>query len=269
MSTEAYYHSISRLAVRALLEEARLPLKPGLVAPRDNGSHRDMDYPLLVRSAFSLRHAFCRLAKAGAAGASFDKLRQIGLAGEAQMLARTGGINTHRGALFSIGLLAAAAGSGDAAPLGEIVRCRWGAAIESRRSLESPGKGALAAARAGLPDARAQAACGFPLVYHVGLPAYCHALKNGANPQTALLHTFYSLLAETPDTNLLHRGGLPALLWAQAQAKEFLQAGSIFTSDWKLRAADIHRAFVQRNLSPGGTADLLSATLFVYSFRHP
>lgn len=269
MLTEKHCHSISRLAVKALLEEASLPLKPGLVSPEDCGSHTDMDYPLLLRSAFALRHAFRDLAKAGAAGASLDTLKQIGRNAEQRMLERTGGVNTHRGALFSLGLLAAAAGTGEAAALGEIVRCRWGAAIECQRASEAPGKGAIAAAKAGVPDARAQAAHGFPLVYRVGLPALCTAMENGAEKRGALLHTLYSLLAEAPDTNLLHRGGLPALQWARAAARRFLEEGSVFAPAWEQRAAAIHRQFVERNLSPGGSADLLAATLFVYYYRKP
>ena len=101
---------IGRLAVRSLYREVALAPKPGLVSPVDNGSHDDMDMSIFFRSLFALRHYFRDIARAGADGAGFATLQSLGLAAEAQMLAATGGINTHRGAIFNLGLLCAAAG---------------------------------------------------------------------------------------------------------------------------------------------------------------
>ena len=101
---------ISLLAVRSLYQELALYPKPGLVSFRDNGAHLDMDAATFVRSLFSLRGYFVAISAAGMRDAGFAELQQLGLAAESHMLRATRGINTHRGAIFTHGILAAAAG---------------------------------------------------------------------------------------------------------------------------------------------------------------
>ena len=101
---------IGRAAVRALYTELALSPKPGLVSPLDSGAHDDMDMTTFMRSLFALRGYFCAIAAAGAAGADFTDLQALGMRAERRMLEATRGINTHRGAIFSLGLLAGAAG---------------------------------------------------------------------------------------------------------------------------------------------------------------
>ena len=104
--------AIGRAATLALHDELALSPKPGLVTLVDNGSHHDMDAHTFMRSLFALRGYFVRIAEAGHAGAAFADLERCGIAAEARMLAATRGINTHRGAIFMLGLLCAAAGAG-------------------------------------------------------------------------------------------------------------------------------------------------------------
>ena len=101
---------IADQAVLALLHELAAWPKPGLVSHVDSGSHTDMDAAMLQASAETLRRFFAELARTGQDGADMGRLRTIGLRAEAAMLAVTGGINTHRGAIFGLGLLCAAAG---------------------------------------------------------------------------------------------------------------------------------------------------------------
>lgn len=263
-------HRIRRAAVGALVEEALLHPKPGLVCPGDSGSHGDMDASLLLRSAFSLRFYFRDVAKAGEAGASFDTLCDLGMAAEQRMLVVTRGVNTHRGAIFSLGLFSAAVGmrtSGEAGTLGEIVRLRWGLGIEAVRPARPTGKGAMAAVQAGIGDARSEASSGFPTLYRWGLPALRSALAEGASRRKALVHTLFNLMARADDTNLVHRGGAAGLEWARNEAGQFLAAGSVFRAGWERDIQTMHREFVRRQLSPGGTADLLAATLFVHAME--
>jgi triphosphoribosyl-dephospho-CoA synthase len=105
---QARAHRIARLAVRSLYHELALYPKPGLVSLRDNGAHRDMDAATFVRSLFSLRGYFATIAAAGMRDAGLAELQQLGIAAESRMLQATRGINTHRGAIFTLGLLAAA-----------------------------------------------------------------------------------------------------------------------------------------------------------------
>ena len=102
--------AVAQLAVASLHAELRLYPKPGLVSPVDTGSHDDMDASTFMRSLFALRHYFRRICLAGMRNAPFVQLKQLGIAAEAAMLKATHGINTHRGAIFSLGLLCAAAG---------------------------------------------------------------------------------------------------------------------------------------------------------------
>jgi triphosphoribosyl-dephospho-CoA synthase len=133
----AFAAGIARLAVRSLHAELVLYPKPGLVSLVDNGSHDDMDATTFLRSLFSLRHYFRRICLAGMRDAPFAVLRQLGIEAEQRMLKATGGINTHRGAIFSLGLICAAAGHARAqqhpltpASLRAALLIRWGAELD-------------------------------------------------------------------------------------------------------------------------------------------
>ena len=247
------------------LEVATYP-KPGLVSHVDNGSHRDMDVALLLRSAETLAPYFGDLAAAGAAGAGMDRLRAIGIEAERAMLAATRGVNTHRGAIFGLGLLCAAAGFRQAyripLPLGTIITERWGEAI-----LAGPvplrSHGAEAARRHGVGGARLEAAQGLPSVYSIALPALRAGRASAGDEEAARVHACMALIASVADTNLLHRGGAAGLAFARSEAQGFMAAGGVGRPGWRERAAAIHAAFVARDLSPGGCADLLAMALFV------
>jgi triphosphoribosyl-dephospho-CoA synthase len=269
-------HRIARLAVRSLYRELALYPKPGLVSFRDNGAHRDMNAGIFVRSLFSLRGYFVAIAEAGIRDAEFAELQQLGLAAESRMLRATRGINTHRGAIFTHGILAAAAGCAAArniAPsdenLREIVMKKWSRDLRAIAvaSAVMPTHGQLMAARHGVTGARGEALLGFPSVFEIALPALRYALSRGADTQHALLHTFFMLLAVTPDTNVLFRGGTEGLRFIQAQAQGFLGRGSVFEADWQQRAESLHRQCSIQNLSPGGCADLLAAAWFVHQLQ--
>jgi len=260
---------IAALARNCLhLEIATWP-KPGLVSHLDNGSHVDMDAAMFLRSAIAIAPYFAELADAGARGAAMPALRRIGLRAEIAMLRATGGVNTHRGAVFGLGLLCAAAGAREAAgaahgeTLGAIVARRWSADIlAGPRLCDSHGE--RARRRFGAGGARLEAARGFPSVYAIGVPALRDARRlapDDAEAQRA--QACLALIAATDDTNLLHRGGRDGLEFAQASARAFLERGGIAQANWRSDAATIHTAFVARRLSPGGAADLLAMSLFV------
>jgi triphosphoribosyl-dephospho-CoA synthase len=265
---------VAATAAAAMLAELETWPKPGLVSHVDSGSHADMDAGTFKASTMAITPFYGHLTIAGAAGSGMDKLRAIGVAAERAMLAATGGVNTHRGAIFSLGLLCAAAGatwSGTARAgshwhanvLGATVRQRWGQAIlRGPIPLHSHGTNALR--RFGAGGARAQAAAGFPHALDVGLPALRlgRALAPG-DPEAARVQSFFALLASMDDTNLLYRGGAAGLRFAQEQAAGFLRQGGIEQAQWRERAAAVHRAFIARSLSPGGCADLLAITLFL------
>ncbi|MGK8205654.1 triphosphoribosyl-dephospho-CoA synthase MdcB [Burkholderia cenocepacia] len=261
---------IAALAEHSLLLEIDTYPKPGLVSHVDTGSHADMDAAMFARSAAVLRPYFAELAEAGARDAEMAALRKIGLRAEHAMLAATGGVNTHRGAIFGLGLLCAAAGRRGvpgAVPrdltLGAWVTRRWGADILGGPRLPDS-HGERASRRYGVGGARREAADGFVTVYRVGLPALRRARRDRPDdPEAARVDACFALIAALDDTNLLHRGGQAGLDFARAAARAFVARGGVRARDWRLRAAAAHRAFVARRLSPGGAADLLAMSVFV------
>jgi triphosphoribosyl-dephospho-CoA synthase len=264
---------IAGQAVLALLHELAVWPKPGLVSHVDSGGHADMDAAMLQASAESLRPFFGELAQAGEDGSDMRRLRTIGLRAEAAMLAVTGGVNTHRGAIFGLGLLCAAAGevaeistAGAAISpvhLGDVVMRRWAADIR-RGPIPLFSHGAAALRRYGAGGARAEAAGGFRSVYEVGWPALRHGRSlQPDDADAASVQACFALIAAVCDTNLLHRGGADGMRYAAEAAAAFLSQGGVAAADWRARAAAVHAAFVTRRLSPGGCADLLAMTLFV------
>jgi triphosphoribosyl-dephospho-CoA synthase len=265
---------VAATAAAAMLAELETWPKPGLVSHVDSGSHADMDANTFKASTMAITPFYGYLTIAGAAGFGMDKLRAIGVEAERAMLAATGGVNTHRGAIFSLGLLCGAAGaawSGTARSgsqrrahvLGATVRQRWGQAI-LRGPIPLHSHGTSALRRFGAGGARAQAAAGFPHALDVGLPALRlgRALAPG-DPEAARVQSFFALLGSMEDTNLLYRGGGAGLRFAQEAAAGFLGQGGVEQAQWRERAAAVHRAFIARRLSPGGCADLLAITLFL------
>jgi triphosphoribosyl-dephospho-CoA synthase len=232
-----------------------------------------MDAGTLRRSATALGPYLCALTEAGAQDCDMGRLRVIGIEAEAAMLEATGGINTHRGAIFGLGLLCAAAGarcSGtveSTAPLGSVVARRWGKEILSGPvTLRSHGREARR--RYGAGGARCQAADGFPSVYSIGLPALKQAaIMAPTDAEAVRVHACFSLIAAVEDTNLLHRGGTAGLCFAQSAARSFLDRGSVSQRDWRVHARTVHEVFVQGRLSPGGSADLLAMSLFVQAIE--
>lgn len=259
---------IARLAHEALLLEVTTFPKPGLVSHVDNGSHDDMTIDTFRASAAAIHPFMGRLAAAGSRAAPMNALRVIGIEAEAAMMDATGGVNTHRGAIFGLGLLCAAAGAraagAAAGTLGSIVAARWGEAILGGPiPLHSHGSDVLR--RTGAGGARHEAGAGFRTLYTVGLPALRDAMRRVPDdPEAARVHCLFALMERVQDTNLLHRGGPDGLAFAQSAARDFLADGGVGRPGWREAARVLHHRFVARRLSAGGCADLMAMTLFVH-----
>jgi len=258
--------TIGRRATQALQNEVATYPKPGLVSHVDNGAHADMDHALLHGSAATLEPYFAELAAAGAAAATMDRLRAIGIAAERAMLDATQGVNTHRGAIFGMGLLCAAAGFrhlyAPAQPLGQLVVALWSGDILAG-PVELRSHGAEVARKHGAGGARMEAATGFPSLYNHALPALVEGQRLAPlDPEAARVHACMHLIGAVEDTNLLYRGGPDGLAFARTLANRFLAEGGVGDPTWRDKAVLVHQAFVARNLSPGGCADLLAMALF-------
>lgn len=240
--------------------------KPGLVSPVDSGSHRDMHMGTFFASIAALQGSFAELARAAASAPSFGVLQAIGRQTERKMLCATGGVNTHRGAIFNLGLLAAAAAlrSSDRAlaalTCGTVVARTWGSEILAARPRMPASHGEHVFRQYAAGGARTEAAAGFPTVYGIGLPTLRRLLQAGHDREAALIGTLLALMEHLPDTNVLWRGGESGLDLVRSSAAAFNRAGGVDAAGWQARLQALHRVFVARNLSPGGSADLVAAT---------
>ena len=265
-------HALALAGVRAMRDELLAYPKPGLVSPIDSGAHADMDFALMCRSADSLLQPFTALAAAGRAGGSFEHaLMPIGIEAERGMLAVTGGVNTHRGAIFSVGLVVAAIARTQAlsaelspAAIRASLRDTWGASLEAHADRDGEtSHGAEVRRRTGRDGARREAALAFPSIFEIGLPAFRAARQAALDARTAGIQTLFALMSSVDDTTVLYRGGLEGGSFVRQSAANFLADGGCHQPDWFEKAEALHRAFIARNLSAGGCADLLACTLLV------
>lgn len=242
---------LAELAVSALLEEVGLTPKPGLVDRRNSGAHQDMDLPLFQRSAQSLEPYFRQAVRLGLGRSGcMEALQQAGLVAEGTMLAATGGVNTHKGAVYAFGLVLAALGS---------VLARGGDLFQTSAALAAAGlppgadtHGGQAKRRYGVLGARGEAMAGFPTARR--------AWQVLAEQRDDALLALLTLLAEVSDTNLLHRGGSEGLRFVQEQARALLER----PAEARLAGLEaLDDACIARNLSPGGCADLLALALLL------
>lgn len=258
-------------AVRALLDEANLTPKPALVDRRGSGAHADLTLALMLRSARALFPYFEAVALASDGAAAGQQLRErlgaIGRMGEHRMFSATGGINTHKGAIWSLGLLVAGAViSGKALdPLAIAAAAGAIARYPDSQVEQTATHGAQMQRLYGVHGARGEARHGFPHVVEIGLPALFDARSRGVRENCARLDTLMAIMAELDDTCLLHRGGLPALHTAQRGARRILDHGGTSTAHGFALLLQLDRELLRMNASPGGSADLLAATLFLDS----
>lgn len=268
----------ANLAVESLLREVYTTPKPGLVDRRNCGSHRDMDLPLFEESAEALRPYFEDCFNLGVTTAgqppedTFFLLRQAGITAEKRMFEATHGVNTHKGALFTMGLLLGALGrlwtADGSAPAPEKL-CReaghlYAHQLEKDLSLAPTTAGLKLYQSHGIPGIRGEAAKGFPTLWFHALPTYRDYLSLGLSENDAGACTLLELIARVEDTNLYHRGGPEGAAWAKQQAEALLN-GNPLPSLAEIEKLD--DAFIRKNLSPGGSADLLAATYFLYQLN--
>lgn len=259
----------------ALLEELSAYPKPGLVSFVDSGSHADLDAGCFVASIDALLPFFVLFANGGAAGGAFEELQKIGIEAEGAMLRATGGRNTHRGAIFCLGLLAAAAGlrlergEREERSLGEIAAGEWGQSVPRVEAIGWVGAeshGVAMCRRYGVGGIREEARRGFPCVWEIGLPVY-RDVEPRLGKDAAKIQAFYAMLLRCEDTTLLKRGGKEGETFAREKVEGFLNAGGVFQEGWAQEAQRIHSLFVAKNLTAGGVADLLAATIFVWKWE--
>ena len=254
---------IGHLASMALQAELDTTPKPGLVDRNDNGAHRDMDHALMQRSIQALHPYFVRLAQIGFDNPQprHDEIQQVGIEAEQAMFKATGGVNTHKGALFSIGLAAVALGGmacSNNAQLHSLSN-----SIASLASLfpdTSGTHGSKAKANNKLKGALDNAREGYPQLFKAWLPFYLDRLAEG--DRYALHKTLLRIMCDLDDTNIVYRTSMETMQEVQAEARRVLEHIPE-TTHFEAVLQAMNTDYIRRNISPGGSADMLSLVVFL------
>lgn len=270
----------AQLAVRALLYEVCTTPKPGLVDRNNRGSHRDMDIFTFMSSAASLFPYFERCCTIGRqtaqepAAVTFAALRRPGMEAERQMLAATRQVNTHKGAIFSVGILCGALGRLDAEAWADSDRildeCAAMTAGLTAKDFAGVTKenastvGQRLFIEYGITGVRGQAEAGFPAVREYGLPVLEAGLSMGKSYDEAGCAALLHMLCHDTDTNMIARSNVQTARTVSENLRPLLER-TPYPDKQTLEQLD--RQFVQKNLSPGGSADLLAMCYFLHFLK--
>ena len=278
---DADLQKVGQYLTQAILLEVSTHPKPGLVTRLSNGAHKDMSIFTFMMSSAVLSKAFNDLqdigqAHRGTLAELFCKLRSYGVGAEAELLRVTKGVNTQRGILFAGGIVSAVSGyamnmglSRDAL-LPMIKEMAAGLVAKELKNLDHAAMtaGEKLYYKYGITGIRGEVENGFPSVVNYGLPALEDAFDKGATLNDALVHALISLMTVVEDSNVIWRTDYDTLLEVQRIAKNILSLGSVFTEKGRMAIAETERYFLQRRISPGGSADLLSVTITLYLLEH-
>lgn len=275
MMTTKTTSTLAMDAVRAMLYEVSVTPKPGLVDPASQGPHPDMTVFTFIDSALSLQVYFEQCVSAGLTFAGgeltelFQQIRPLGVRAEQAMRTATNDVNTHKGAIFSLGILVTASAYADKHGLqlqttiqtmlrGLTAHDFDGLADKSRDQLTAGEKLYL---RDGITGIRGEAEAGYPTIFNIALPAL---RQSTGTLNQRLLDTLLTIVANTIDTNLVKRAGKAEIVpWAHAQARTYLADGGSKTKAGWDKLLELNRVFERDNLSLGGSADLLILTTFL------
>ncbi len=278
---DADLQKVGQYLTQAILLEVSTHPKPGLVTRLSNGAHKDMSIFTFMMSSAVLSKAFNDLQDIGQAHRGtlvelFCKLRSYGVGAEAELLRVTKGVNTQRGILFAGGIVSAVSGYAMNMGLSRdalLPLIKEMAAGLVARELKNLDHAAMTAGeklyyKYGITGIRGEVETGFPSVVNYGLPALEDAFDKGATINDALVHALISLMTVVEDSNVIWRTDYDTLLEVQRIAKNILSLGSVFTEKGRMAIAETERYFLQRRISPGGSADLLSVTITLYLLEH-
>ncbi|WP_374668180.1 triphosphoribosyl-dephospho-CoA synthase [Acinetobacter sp.] len=262
-------------AVESLIDEVHLTPKPALVDQRGSGAHDDLSLELMVQSAHSLRPMFIEMAQAAyQQHACLQTLREtigaIGRAGEAAMLSTTQGVNTHRGAIWALGLLVTSTAlslrNRNVCTAEQL--CQQAGQLaqleDTYISAQALSHGQQVQKALGAKGAKVQAQEGFPAIIQQGLPQLYHSRqRNGNNEEAARIDALLAMMAVLDDTCVLYRAGQAGLLRMQQGARHVLSCGGYAAAAGRRALNILEEDLMQLRASAGGAADLLAATLFL------
>ena len=267
---------IAHLATQALQAELDTTPKPGLVDKDNNGAHRDMDYALMQRSIDTLHPYFVKLALLGCADTlpSHTAIRDAGIEAEKAMLAATNGVNTHKGALFSMGLAVVAAAHEENTDSLQATIKTLAASFPDTNGTHGSKAKLLSKGTTAIKGALDNAREGYEMLFAEWLPFYIERRKE--RDAYTLHKTLLRIMCDLDDTNVIYRTDLATAEEVKQEARALLDSFSkAHTAEDKekriaaelLALKDMDKRYTARNISPGGAADMLSLTIFIGSIQ--
>lgn len=281
LSKVKFCETIGQYAVMSLLYEVSATPKPGLVDRFNQGAHKDMDFFSFMASSAALSSYFIKCSLQGVEFQGdnpqelFERLRPIGMEAEKAMFRVTGGVNTHKGLIFSLGIISAAAAccrkekEGQSPDVEEIctkisrmTRGLCSRELDSMNKTDGFTHGETLYKRYGFRGIRGEVENGFPTVRNYSLPVLVKLKSMKTYPlNDILVQTLLHLMAVNEDTNIAARQDKETLDYVRRYATEVLDVGGMFTATGMKRVEEMDGDFIKRNISSGGSADLLAVTI--------
>lgn len=279
-------HRVATLAVESILYEVSATPKPGLVDRSNSGAHRDMDFFTFMSSAAALHSVFDEMVLAGVHAqhkpikSMWPDLRKAGIKAEELMFSATHNVNTHKGEIFSLGILCGCAGwqfgigekldadtlMGLAGELCEGLCAMEFSRIHDKAEVDQT-KGERIYLRYGFTGIRGEAESGYLTVKSISLPRLRSFVRRNIPINDALVQTLLYLIANTVDTNVISRHDNDTAEYVREYAEKVIKRGGMFTIEGREALDKMDEDFIEKNISPGGCADLLAVTYFLGSVK--
>jgi triphosphoribosyl-dephospho-CoA synthase len=272
---------VGELAEQSLLQEVYTTPKPGLVDLYSNGAHKDMNVVTFEKSARAIKPFFVEMTLEGMKNQSdlqkvFENIRHIGIEAEKAMYKATGGVNTHKGLIFSLGILCASVGNCIVRGLKltaqnilfiEQLMVKKTLTDEILRLEKQTPKthGETILKNIGITGARGEALSGYAVVWDIGIPVMLKGIEQKKDYNLVKLQTLLSYMSVIQDTNVISRTNVDTLKNTQNIAKQFLQTGGAYSESGIKKLLELDSIFIKKNISHGGCADLLAVTIFLSS----
>lgn len=271
---------LGELATRSILLEVSTHPKPGLVTPFSSGSHKDMNFTLFLKSTAVLSQGFKEVSHfgynyKGELNKMLPPLRKLGLNVERRMFEVTKGVNTQKGLIFLFYLMLGASGyllnkrrissKNVSLSVSKITKGITEKELDSiKKKKKDLSKGQSTFVKHGITGIRGEVEKGLPTVMQKGLPEFKKAYTKTQDLNKSSLHALIAIMSVAEDTNIISRNGIETYYSIQKKADEVIKVGGVLTTAGMTKILDLEMDFLKNNISPGGAADLLSATLFLY-----
>lgn len=281
MKEKILFEHIRNLCMKSMTYEVLAAPKPGLVDRLNNGAHKDMDLFTFIDSTISLSGYYYDITKIGFEFNKEDyrllmeEIRPIGIEAEKTMFAATNGVNTHKGLIFLMGIIAAASGNlykrFDDIDIKDLVmvikHMTRGITEELKVDLEDENLtyGEKIFKEYNISGIRGEVEEGLPTIVNISYPIFKRLMNdNKYSINTAMIHTLIHLMSVVDDINILGRHGMDMLIYVRKKAKDALRHGGYLTPKGRKYVEYMDKDFINRNISPGGSADLLAVTMLLY-----